>query len=176
MKNHYLTIPTLFLILIGSALNAQVAIGKENISNPTVSLEFGDGNRGLILPWVDSQDAVTNAVDGTLIFDTKDRIIKVKQGGNWISYTNATNGKVNTDLQKNLQENATARVSIGKLPDPANQAPGILVLEDNNKAMILPKVKSPHLNISNPEPGTVVFDTDKQQVAMFNGTEWVFWN
>ncbi|WP_279195775.1 hypothetical protein [Chryseobacterium indoltheticum] len=53
--------------------------------------------------------------------------------------------------------------------------PGILVLEDTNKAMILPRVASPHLNIINPAPGMMVYDTTAKQLAVFNGTVWSFW-
>lgn len=157
-----------------STANAQVAIGKNNVTNASVSLEFGSGNRGLILPWVDSESAVNDAQDGTLIFDADAKILKSREGGVWKSYTNA--GTVDTTLQQNLVENTDARVSIGTVPEGSTEASGILVLEDQNKAMILPKVESPHLNISNPEPGTIVFDTKKQQVAMYNGKEWIFWN
>jgi hypothetical protein len=52
---------------------------------------------------------------------------------------------------------------------------GILVLEDANKAMILPKVASPHLNIISPAAGMMVYDTQKKQLAVFNGTVWSFW-
>ena len=60
--------------------------------------------------------------------------------------------------------------------DPATDTtPGILVLADTNKAMVLPKVASPHLNIVNPSPGMMVYDTTSKQLAVFNGTVWSFW-
>ena len=60
--------------------------------------------------------------------------------------------------------------------DPSTDTtPGILVLADTNKAMVLPKVASPHLNIVNPSPGMIVYDTTKKQLAVFNGTVWSFW-
>ena len=52
---------------------------------------------------------------------------------------------------------------------------GILVLENTNQAMVLPKVASPHLNILNPTPGLMVFDTASGQLAVFNGSVWTFW-
>ena len=173
MKRNIVTGILLVAAFCGAA-NAQVAIGKSNLSSASVSLEFGSGNRGLILPWVDSESAVKDVEDGTLIFDADAKMLKSREGGVWKSYTDA--GAVDTTLQKDLAENADARVSIGTLPEGSTQAPGILVLEDQDKAMILPKVESPHLNISNPEPGTIVFDIKKQQVAMYNGKEWIFWN
>ncbi|WP_426480116.1 hypothetical protein [Chryseobacterium sp. R2ACT005] len=46
---------------------------------------------------------------------------------------------------------------------------------DVNKAMILPKIASPHLNIVNPAAGMMVYDTTKKQLAIYNGTVWSFW-
>jgi hypothetical protein len=60
--------------------------------------------------------------------------------------------------------------------DPSTDTtPGILVLADTNKAMVLPKVASPHLKIVNPSPGMMVYDTTKKQLAVFNGAVWSFW-
>lgn len=53
--------------------------------------------------------------------------------------------------------------------------PGILILSDADKAMILPKVASPHLNIINPAAGMMVYDTVNRQLAVYNGTVWSFW-
>ncbi|SIQ64345.1 hypothetical protein [Chryseobacterium indoltheticum] len=75
-------------------------------------------------------------------------------------------------IQNNVTtENLDAVVRIGT----PTATPGILVLEDTNKAMILPRVASPHLNIINPAPGMMVYDTTAKQLAVFNGTVWSFW-
>ena len=71
-------------------------------------------------------------------------------------------------------ENTNAKVSIGT-PTTAAPAAGILVLEDQTKAMVLPRVASPHLNIIDPAPGMMVYDTTAKQLAVFNGTVWSFW-
>jgi len=63
------------------------------------------------------------------------------------------------DRKKNLQRTAI----------------GILVLSDTNTAMILPKMDSPHLNIVNPAPGMMAYDTKTNQLAIFKGTVWTFW-
>lgn len=52
---------------------------------------------------------------------------------------------------------------------------GFFVLADTNKAMVLPKVADPHLNIINPEPGTMVYDTTSKLLAVYNGSVWTFW-
>lgn len=59
--------------------------------------------------------------------------------------------------------------------NPSDVTPGILVLSDSDKAMILPKVENPHINIINPTAGMLVYDTVSKQLAVFNGTVWTFW-
>ena len=178
MKNIVATLSLLF----ATTLSAQVAIGKSSISSPAVSLEFydnSDNTRGIILPWVTSTAAVTGAVNGTLVYNTADRKVYVKYASGWkdlsVDATGTTVDPItNVDgltLQNSLNDFNTAKVSIGT----PTSTPGILVLEDTNKAMVLPKVASPHLNIVNPSPGMMVYDTTKKQLAVFNGTVWSFW-
>lgn len=170
MKNLiYLLVVFLFS---NNIVKAQVAIGKQSISSESVSLEFGSENRGLILPWVTNKDNVTDVVPGTFIFDSSDKKTKFKLARDWMTLHLLTTGYVDTSLQDSESENETAKVSIGEPTDTK----GILVLEDKNKAMILPKVQSPHDNIIKPEPGTIVFDIKKQLLAVYNGSSWEFWN
>ena len=173
MKNIVATLSLLFT----TSLSAQVAIGKATVSSPAVSLEFydnADNTRGIILPWVTSTAAVTGAVNGTIVYNTADRKVYVKYASGWRDLSVDTTGTVTTTLQDALSDLDTAKVLIGG--DPATDTtPGILVLADTNKAMVLPKVASPHLNIVNPAPGMMVYDTTKKQLAVFNGTVWSFW-
>ena len=173
MKNIVATLSLLF----ATTLSAQVAIGKATVSSPAVSLEFydnADNTRGIILPWVTSTAAVTGAVNGTIVYNTADRKVYVKYASGWRDLSVDTSGTVTTTLQDALSDLDTAKVLIGG--DPATDTtPGILVLADTNKAMVLPKVASPHLNIVNPSPGMIVYDTTKKQLAVFNGTVWSFW-
>ena len=173
MKNIVATLSLLFT----TSLSAQVAIGKATVSSPAVSLEFydnADNTRGIILPWVTSTAAVTGAVNGTIVYNTADRKVYVKYASGWRDLSVDTTGTVTTTLQDALSDLDTAKVLIGG--DPATDTtPGILVLADTNKAMVLPKVASPHLNIVNPSPGMMVYDTTKKQLAVFNGTVWSFW-
>lgn len=187
---------SLGFIFITSWAFAQVAIGKASISvlpttsipNPSISLEFGDyvinQGKGVILPWVSSATDMNSADTGTIVYDVSDKIIKYKTGASsWYNLSKNetttvdgtanydTTGVVDTSLQNSLTDQATAKTSIGTL----SSTQGILVLEDNNKAMILPKVPSPHLNIVNPEPGTIAYDTVTKQLAVYNGKVWTFW-
>lgn len=174
MKNNILIS---ILTLSGvSAINAQVIIGagKSQSTNSTVSLEFGTEQKGLVLPWVTSAQAVKDAgaVDGTLIFDAADKKVKLLANNAWFDFSVTNNGAVDTNLQNSLIEKTSAKVSIGFPKVPAIQ--GVLVLEDDDKGMILPQVSS-YINITSPTAGMMVFDTSKKLLCFYNGTKWSFW-
>lgn len=159
------------LILMTIVIKSQVAIGKTSVTNNSVSLEFSDSEKkGIVMPYVENKDGVTE--NGTIIFDTTDYKLKYLKGGNWFDLTIDNSGKTGPDIQQSKTELTDAKVIIGTTTDTAN---GILVLSDNNKAMILPKVVSPHLNIIDPAPGMMVYDSEKKQLAVYNGTVWTFW-
>lgn len=169
----------LLILSISLAITAyaQVAIGKSSISSPAVSLEFYDGadnKRGLILPWVTSLGAVTGAVNGTFVYNADDKKVYIKYASGWKDLSVDNTGVIDTSLQNSLSEITNAKVLIGGDHD-TDTTPGILVLGDHHTAMILPKVASPHLNIVNPSPGMIVYDTTKKQLAIFNGSVWSFW-
>ena len=167
---------TLILISISVFAFAQVAIGKDSVTNTSVSLEFGDDTtekKGIVMPWVTSAASVTGAVNGTIIYDISDKKVKYLKNGTWFDLSVDTGNVVTTD-QDSLNELANAKAAIGK--DAATDStPGILVLTDTDKAMILPKVATPHLNIKNPAAGMMVYDKTNRQLAIFNGTNWTFW-
>ncbi|WP_300672522.1 hypothetical protein [Soonwooa sp.] len=167
---------SLFSLVVTCAF-AQVAIGKTSISNSSVSLEFYDGAdnvKAMVLPWVTKQADVAGAVDGTIIYDSDDKKVKYRRSGNWFDLSVNTDGAVDTSLQNGLTERASAKTQIGGNPT-TDTTPGILVLADTDKAMVLPKVASPHLTIVKPEPGTIVYDTVTKQLCVYNGTVWSFW-
>lgn len=164
------TIILISLIASASAYS-QIAIGKTILESASSSLEFGNENRGMILPWVTNASSLQNTVNGTLVFDLSDKKVKSFQNNTWVDLSVNTSGIADSSLQNDLNDNSAAKTSIGT---PTTTA-GILVLEDNNKAMILPKVASPHLNIISPDAGMMVYDTVKKQLAVFNGSVWTFW-
>ena len=174
------------------------------VPNPSISLEFydnADNTKGLVLPWASTvldQPLPYNAtteegyrgmqgavVDGTIILDLSDKNVKYRRNGAWSSLTGAlpltagattynTFNAIDSSLQDNKKESATAKAAIGT-NGATDTTPGILVLTDTDKAMVLPKVASPHLNIKNPTPGMMAYDTTKKQLAVYNGTVWSFW-
>ncbi|MBB4805542.1 hypothetical protein HNP38_000814 [Chryseobacterium defluvii] len=164
----------LLFATISACVYSQVAIGKSSVTNTSVSLEFGTENRGLLLPWVTSEGGVTGAVDGTMIYDTADKKVKYRKNGSWFDLSRDITGTVDTTLQDPIVEQASAKTGIGTNAS-TDATSGILVLTDTDKAMVLPKVDSPHLNIINPSAGMIAYDNVKHQLAVFNGTVWSFW-
>lgn len=165
----------IFTLMVTYTAEAQVAIGKPSVTNTSVSLEFGNENKGLLLPWVTSDVSVTGAVNGTIIYDKTATKVKYLKAGVWNDLSGKdSGGTVDTTLQDAKTEQASAKVAIGT-NGATDTTPGILVLTDTNKAMILPKVASPHLNIINPSSGMLVYDTTKHQLAVYNGSVWSFW-
>ncbi|PWN59886.1 hypothetical protein [Chryseobacterium viscerum] len=157
-------------ILFTITIEAQVAVGKNSVSNPSTSLEFAETeNRGLLLPYIEDNSGISQ--DGTMIFDTTDNKVKYLKSGSWFDLSVDTTGNADLSVQTTKTEKTEAKVSIGTL----TSTDGILVLEDSNKAMILPKVASPHLNIINPAAGMIVYDTTAHQLAVYNGSVWSFW-
>lgn len=168
MKN----ICLLAFVLFANSLTSQIAVGKTTLESASSSIEFGSEYRGIVLPWVTANVAnAVNAVNGTIIFDAGDKKVKVYANNVWKDLTINTNGVADTTLQDGLTERNNAKLSVGTV----TSTPGILVLEDNNKAMILPKVANPHLNIVSPTPRMLVYDTTKKMLVVFNGTVWTFW-
>ena len=186
MKTKYFSILS---VMIASLSFAQVAIGKSNISNTSVSLEFGTGNKGIILPWANNSTGVSLPASGnksgTFILDVNDKKVKLsKNDGTWFDLTvhnlekPATGGNIviNNALQTNaaFPEKTDAKTMIGGNPT-TDSTPGILVLADTDKAMIPPLVSDPATNIKNPAPGMMVYDPTKKLLAVYNGTIWSYW-
>lgn len=178
---------TSIIISISSIASGQVTIGKSTPftpANTTVSLEFGNatgGLRGVVLPWVTSAAGVTSAVPGTLIFDSNDQ--KVKFGtsttanatsvASWSDLSAGAYAPTTANIPDTNVENSTAKTLIGGNA-ATDTTPGILVLGDANKAMILPRVNA-YTDIVNPTAGMMVYVTGTQQLALYNGREWSFW-
>ncbi|WP_120212535.1 hypothetical protein [Epilithonimonas arachidiradicis] len=160
------------LIFITIVIKSQVAIGKTSVTNNSVSLEFADTeNKGLIIPYVETKTGITE--NGTVIYDVTDHKMKYLKNGSWFDLSIDTTGQSDISIQQSKSEMTTAKTIIGN--NTSDTSTGILVLSDSNKAMILPKVASPHINIINPAPGMMAYDTVKKQLAVYNGTVWSFW-
>lgn len=171
MKN---IITAIAFVFVSISIHAQIAIGKQAVSNTAVSLEFDNTeNRGFILPYVETKTGITE--NGTIIYDVTDHKVKYLKDTNvWEDLSVDATGAANISIQTGKTESTTAKAVIGTA-GATDTTPGVLVLSDTDKAMILPKVANPHLNIINPSPGMMVYDTTKRQLAVYNGTVWSFW-
>jgi len=185
----------LSLSLISGLAFAQITIGKtvpnSNPVNASVSVEFGNatgGNKGIVLPWVSSAAAVVTANQttlslGTFIFDSSDQKVKYRRRVTvpttaiiWEDLSAGALAPVTANVPDANQESSTAKAVIGSLASTpeTNTTPGILVLSDDTKAMILPRVNS-HNDIPSPSAGMMVYVTSTNQLAVYNGREWTFW-
>ncbi|MTG99417.1 MULTISPECIES: hypothetical protein [Myroides] len=169
------TFLSLFILLICTHLSfGQSAIGKFEVEGEDVLLDFKeDDNRGIILSWVTKQDDVLDPEGGTLIYDANDKKVKYYMGGTvkkWEDLSVNT-GLVDTSIQAGLVDERDPTI----IGSQASTAKGALILEANDKAMVLPKMNSPHLNIKSPAAGTIVYDKVSKMLCVFNGKEWAFW-
>jgi hypothetical protein len=158
-------------LVIFNSFFAQVAIGKQSIDGRSTVLDFenGAGNtKGLILP-ATSGFPTGSLVNGTLIFDVTDSKVKMYENDAWKSLSDTGNSSV-------ILVNNSAETGKGVIMGEATSAAdGVLVLESPNKAMILPKVATPHLNVKNPYPGMICYDTTSKTLAVFDGSVWNYW-
>lgn len=185
---------TIVLIGISGFTFSQVSIGKTvNLNDPvntTISLELGNatgGVKGIVLPWVTSEAEVPSAtvVPGTLIFDTQTQKVKYRRIVSGSSIWQDLSAGAQTPTTPSVADAGTdvptAKTMIGG-NSVTDTTPGILVLGDDNKAMVLPRVASVSV-IASPSAGMMVYVTgtangtgvNKDQLAVYNGREWSFW-
>ena len=162
-----------FIILMlgsGLAANAQMAIGKHQVEGSGI-VDFGaTGISGIVLPWVTTIPTGDALTPGLLIYNAIQKKVMYYNGTDWVDLSIHA-GAVNLTEQDAIPEVAGGTV-IGALSSPVK---GVLVLETTDKALILPKTGSPHLNIVKPMAGTICYDTNKKMMCVYNGTEWSFW-
>ena len=161
------TILLLFISLLSSFGQAQVAINKLP-NNAGAILDFATGTtNGIILSAVSTLPP--NPANGTFVVDKKDLKIKMRQNNTWVDMSSPG------DLSRvatNVSSEIGTGVIIGSTTSPAT---GVLVLEATNKALALPRIASPHLNVRSPYPGMICYDTVSKSVVVFDGKVWNFW-
>lgn len=184
----------LTLSLLSTLSSAQLTIGKttpnSNPVNTSVSVEFGNatgGNKGIVLPWVTTAAGVLTAnpgtVAGTFIFDSGDQKVKYRRtvtsptpGTIWEDLSAGALTPVVANIPDTAGESTSAKAIIGNVTSSpqTDTTPGILILSDTTKAMVLPRVNS-HNDIPSPSAGMMVYVTSTNQLAIYNGREWAFW-
>ena len=183
MKNIFVII----LLVMMSGAQAQVIIGDATgtaADKTSVLLEFAAGqNKGIIVPYVRSLPTLNALVGGSIILDaTTPTLARMKyyNGTTWIDLSGQDGNLVSPIDYLTIQPDATvapetaaSKTIIGASSSPAD---GVLVLESNTKAMVLPTVLDVQ-NIPSPSPGMMVYvnKTGAKRLAVFNGTRWSFW-
>ncbi|TDM00585.1 MAG: hypothetical protein C4K58_05150 [Flavobacteriaceae bacterium] len=171
MKN----ILSLAFVLISGFASAQLAIGKTDVDGNAI-LDFKSGTKsGLILPRITLPTAAT-ANKGTLAYDATNKKIVYSNGTTWVdlSAQRKLTGSYTPDASlASLTEVTGAKNILGASNSTAD---GVLVLEATDKGLILPKIASPELNVMNPRPGMICYDTVKKNMAVYDGSEWTFWS
>jgi hypothetical protein len=161
-----ITIIALFQIGLGSA---QIAVEKPQVDGDGI-LDFAPNTtKGILLPIVETLP--TNAVSGTLLMDKNDQTLKMNVETAWIPLSDP--GSVaGVTFNTNNEIAGPNRIIMGAA---TTTAPGVLVLESPDKALILPKVAAPHLNVKSPYPGMICYDTVSKTMAVFDGLKWSYW-
>ena len=177
-KKHVLTIKTLIMkkiiliipLIAPIIIFSQVSIGKASVDGDGI-LDFENpAQGGIILPAVTSLPTGSAATNGTIIYDYNDGAVKIRENNSWTQLT--------------PESGDTSSINLNTSPDTGNgviigsntaSADGVLVLESQTKALILPKIDRPHLNLVNPHPGTICYDTYNQALAVFDGSKWYFY-
>lgn len=169
MKNIILSI--ILILGFGITVKAQMAIGKHDVEGSGI-VDFGSGGvSGMVLPWVTKIPVENDLTPGMMIYNAIQKKVMYYNGTIWVDLSLRA-GTVDLSEQNTINEVATQGTVLGALSSPVK---GVLVLETSNKALILPKVASPHLNIVKPMAGTICYDVTKKMVCIYNGSEWSFW-
>lgn len=174
MKTLYITCALLFLFNIASA---QVAIGKTTVNGSSTLLDFDDstGNTsGIILPAIADRSTAASTADnnGTFIFDKSDNKVKMYENNIWTSLSDDAGDGTLVANQNNTSSETGNGVIIGA---SSSNAKGILILESTTKAMILPRIHQPELNVKSPYPGMMCYDTSSMSLAVYDGVRWNYW-
>lgn len=151
-------------------IQAQVAIDKASVDGDGI-LDFPTGTtKGIILPIVTTLPTGSNLSNGMILMDYTDKKVKMRENNQWVDLSKES-GNV-SQVTINTSTETGNGVVIG---DATSTTQGVLVLESNSKALILPKIDRPHLNVVNPYPGMICYDTYNKALAVFNGSHWYFW-
>lgn len=167
----FLTVMTISCLGAFASANAQTAINKRTAENSSV-LDFPVGTtKGIILPAVETLPATP--ANGTFLFDKVAKIVKMYQNGVWVDLSGVGDiaGPVPLAPYSGTVDNGKQTVMGAR----STAVDGVLVLESPDKALVLPKISNPHLNVKSPYPGMMCYDTDRKALAVFDGKVWNYW-
>lgn len=175
----------LIIIIIACGINStQAQVGIERDSQ--TEIVRGDGlmdfpenaTKGILLPRVDdtSSIATEGTVGGAIAFNmAKQRVEFYNPDRNtWFGMTDAS--AIQVEGYTDFVNIASANGVIVEDGTGLDDAPtGVLVLESNERALILPQVPDA-TQLPSPKAGTICFDMASNSIAVFNGEVWSFWN
>ena len=143
--------------------------------------------KGIILPIIELSSTGLYT-DGTFAVDKNDKKIKIFGDGEWLplsdegSFDAITDKELGKEISTAVIFNTSNEVGGGVVigtpnsnGEVATSAEGVLVLEAEDQALILPRVPDPHLNIASPVAGTMCYDTVSKSLAIFDGVVWNYW-
>lgn len=167
-------------LLITQFLHSQVIIGgTSGTTDPKTSilLEFEGEKKGIILPY--TRSLPTSPSEGTLLLDASNPSgARIKYyNGSWIDLS-GQDADITSSLSiqptpSQVSEDVNAKSIIG---NNSSQADGVMVLESQTKALLLPSVESTD-DIPSPSPGMLVYinTLGAKRLAVFNGSKWSYW-
>lgn len=183
MKNIF----TIILLAVITGVNAQVIIGDASgttTNKTSVLLDFAAGqNKGLILPYVRQLPTANALVGGSIILDaTAPTTARVKfyNGTSWVDLSGQDANLVTPvnylAVQPTILDAPELTIAKAIIGAQTSVADGVLVLESDTKAMILPTVVDVQ-NIPSPAPGMMVYvnKAGAKRLAVYNGSKWSFW-
>lgn len=167
--NSILKILTISLFVSGFA-KAQVGFETTSVDGDGL-VDFPTGTtKGLILPQVTNNANMTDVSEGTFVFDGTTSRIKYYNGTAWVELTGQTG--TSRALLAGAEQSRSKGVIIGA---PDSTANGVLILESQDKALILPKIVNPAVNVKSPAAGMMCYDPAAKLVCFYNGSTWAFW-
>lgn len=166
---------------VATSISAQVAIGKDNLTNSSVLLEFGNQGSGIILPSVDD---APGAVGGTFIYNKTATVKAVEVweerqnngAGGWLNLTSKLDPSQPDGVNHTLLNigNTDTNQQGAIIGANTSSKPGVLVLESSTKAMVLPKIQDAQL-LRSAVAGTMLYDTTSDTLAVYDGATWSYW-
>ncbi|MCA6065913.1 hypothetical protein JI747_001905 [Chryseobacterium sp. RG1] len=164
------------LFIFTTTAMAQVAVGGvQSVEGTSTILDFNNtptNTNGIILSAVSSAPtSFTSSNNGTFLFDRADSKVKMFENNTWVDLTD-TGSSTSITVNTSSESSEPQGVIIGS---NTSNATGVLVLESSNKALILPRIADPHLNVQKPYPGMICYDTVSKTLAAFDGINWSYW-
>jgi hypothetical protein len=170
MKINYKIAIVLILMMGVYKSNAQVGIGVTTVPANAIMVFDNTLLGGITLPVLSANPATV--VNGAIFANEADDKVYWGSNGAWVALTDAGSIPAYTNTASDLGDG----VIIGANANTTGVSAILeLVANSTAKAMVLPILSNPHLNIKSPAAGTICYDDVYGGVAIFNGTKWDYW-